>query len=73
MACKAAVVAIMAGAGLAVTATPALAMPNDDACAESYAAIDDFQWLMEHATTEYEFWVYFRAWQTTLDYISLYC
>jgi hypothetical protein len=70
---KAAMVAIMAGAGVATAAAPASALPNDDGCTEVWAGIDEAQAGMAGATTQYEFWTWFRAWQTWLDVASGYC
>jgi hypothetical protein len=73
MVAKAAIVAIMAGASVATTAASASALPNDDGCSEVWAGVAEAQAGMQGATTQYEFWTWFRAWQTWLDVASGYC
>jgi hypothetical protein len=70
---KAVIVAILAGGGMAVTAAPASAERNDDGCSEVWAGVAEAQAGMEGATTQQEFWTWFRAWQTWLDVASGYC
>jgi hypothetical protein len=73
MAAKAALIAVMAGAGMAVTAAPAAALANDDDCSEVWAGISGAQEGMAHSDTQYEFWTWFRAWQTWLSVASRFC
>jgi hypothetical protein len=73
MAAKAALIAVMAGAGVAVTAAPAAALANDDNCSEVWAGIAEAQNGMAHADTQYEFWTWFHALQVWLGVASRYC
>jgi hypothetical protein len=73
MAAKAALIAIMAGAGVAVTAAPAVALANDDNCSEVWEGINEAQAGMAHSGTQGEFWTWFRAWQTWLGVASRFC
>jgi hypothetical protein len=73
MVLKAAMVGVLAGVGLAISAGPAAAEANDDSCSEEWAGVAEAQAGMGRADTQYEFWTWFRAWQTNLSTISRYC
>lgn len=58
---------------MAVTATPALAMRNDDLCLLAYGHANYWQDAMESAQTNEEYWGHFRMWAAEMNMISKYC
>ena len=73
MAAKVAVVAIMAGTGVAIAAPPASAMRNDRLCSLAWRLVAHSQALMEGATTQADFDFYFQEWVAATNDVSSFC